>query len=405
MLGTAILNGKYLTDPERYVRSAHSSEPDPADTVFLRKGPHAYDADILEIARTFFSPVAHTEAKDITKRWLGPDGNLRIRAFFPFEGPTKLVVQGIQFDGCLGTTFLALIIESCSGALPFRHLLWERDFERVKTDGSAMKTKSYGALWAPSVAAISNAHTQAVDPSSDELARPERGLLNESRYTCHFDVESRKRRGVTPSTRRKIKPARQDDLPSASGTGVTDVAAHPIAYVAGSTADSGIVPAFHEFEAAIAALEREYPHLAVGKPRCVPFSSCDNERRRSRWAIIASTRRSREAMLVLVRSSATIHVFIEIEKRPQDSKVAPEHFQTIIASAQRSDDPEVSDLHNVLYRVLRSRGSLPRAGPPVKTGFFDYVDGIRHSHNRRNAAERAKVFYSKIQRVASTYMK
>jgi hypothetical protein len=402
--GTAILDGTYLTRRSKIVNQRASSWPDADGVAVLRRGEYVNDDDVVEIARTTFSSYAREEADFIFTSMAGAGCKSQIQARLPFEARAQLVVRGIAFAGPLGPTFLAFVIESCTGPMPFQHLIFERDNEPNPDRAEALSAsqRNVGTLRAPPTQPpVSVSYTQQSDPNSEERATMLSGLLSAHRYKTEYDVKHRARDAVTTGGR-GTRREEEIEAPYASGTRVGDAGAHPAEFTLGKE-ERGQPPELEDFWHAIDELKARRRDIEVRRIETYSFpvgsAAKGQASRRRTWPFIDGRKRKirRHAAIAIALTAAEAHVLIEIERRPCQNGEEHEYFQTIIVTGGRTPSLARSDVQELLAYLVTCRGTVSRGSSPVLIGGRHWrVDGLRHSGDPKDSVARAEALARKV---------
>ncbi len=403
--GTAILDGTYLTRRSKIVNERASSWPDADGVAVLRRGEYVNDDDVVEIARTTFSSYAREEADFIFTSMAGAGCKSQIQARLPFEARAQLVVRGIAFAGPLGPTFLAFVIESCTGPMPFQHLIFERDNEPNpnRADALSASQRNLGSLRAPPTQPpVSAPYTQQSDPNSEERATMLSGLLSSDRYKTEYDVEYRARDSITRDGR-GTRGEEELEAPYASGTRTSGEAAHPVEYEPATDDEEREQPELEDFWRAIDELKVRHPDIEVRRIGTYPFpvgsAAKGKASRRRTWPFIDGKNRKirRHAAIAIALMAAEAHVLIEIERRPCQASEDPEYFQTIILTGGRTPSLARSDVQELLAYLVTCRGTVSRGSSHVLIAGRNWrVDGLRHTGDPQNAVACAEALYRKV---------
>jgi hypothetical protein len=203
-LGTAILDGTYETERWKVVNEKASSWPNKDGSALVRRGPFVNDDDAIDVARLTFSSYAQSQAHFIFASLPSNGDEAGIQARLPYEGRTKLRVRGMEFSGALGRTFLVLVIERCSGPMPFAHLVYERENEPnpEKAEDVRHDARRLGSIKGPVRASDRGSYTQQQDPSQDERSISLRGFLNHWRYDPKLVVSRNRSKKTSVPARR-----------------------------------------------------------------------------------------------------------------------------------------------------------------------------------------------------------
>ncbi|MHB8390678.1 MAG: hypothetical protein ACYDA1_00025 [Vulcanimicrobiaceae bacterium] len=356
-LAVPFCDGSFLTNRSRFLNWNESHLDNATGDAFIKLGLYVDDLDRFELARTRFSQIALSEVESLIPRASRHQINRAFPMIIrpPFVGRTTLTVYGKRLRVGSTWTFLAFVIRSCSGEMPFRHLKFGRATSGMRNefpDSDRASPAFQGSL--RHIAELDGSEamklTQASDPSSRDIPYPIPGNLNRSSYLDSFTDEHLKRRptGEYHSASKQISTLSHGETFS-SGIGSATSTFRSASVVSGN--ELGLSEILSAFVNVINTLPLITPDIKIIDYEMYDFSTIFTppQKQPTRWAFLGDATVLDPRRMVVFRLSIGSRMFIvaEVDRNDKSVVLSSDYFRTLI-----SCPPEHRSLSKIEVRLF-----------------------------------------------------